>query len=117
MHEFSLVKSILSKALEVSRDHGELPVTCVTVEVGQLRQVVPELLHFAFQAAAAETAAANATLQLEQVGLEIACDRCAVRYSSADVLWTCPLCGCTNGEIVHGDELILKSIELADWLE
>ena len=114
MHEFSLVRSILETALTCSSEHGNRPVTKVTVRVGALRQVVPELMMFAFEAAREGTVAEGATLEWTEVPLVVTCTECSRTFTPDNAIWECPNCGGFNATVVQGDELILQSIELLD---
>ena len=114
MHEFSLVSSILETALSVAAEHGDLPIETVVVEIGALRQVVPEALAFAFEAAVKDTLAADAELDWREIPARIACAQCAEEYAPADVFWICPACGAPGGRVVTGEELLLKSVTLTE---
>lgn len=114
MHEFSIVTRILEMAIEVSRQHGDLPVERVTVEIGSLRQVAPEVLLFAFEAASRGTSAEGAIFEWSEIPAEVLCERCETRFQPAMALWLCPNCGAGGGRVIRGDELILKSVTLEE---
>lgn len=115
MHELSLVRSVLVRVLEVSNQYGGLPVERVHLEIGAHRNVVPELLDFAFRAARQGTCADHATLVWHTVPVEVLCTNCEAKYRPEDEqIWRCPVCGALGGRLVHGDELVLRTIELAD---
>jgi hydrogenase nickel incorporation protein HypA/HybF len=114
MHEFSLVEQILSRALELSGENGGLPIEEVVVEIGTLQQVVPEALLFAFEAARAETPAAEAKLTWTSIPARIMCPACSGEYETSDVIWACPDCHTPGGRVVQGDDLILKRVVLKD---
>ena len=114
MHELSIVKRILEMALEVSRDHGDQPVERVEVQVGVLRQVVPESMLFAFEAACRGTLAEGAVFEWSKVPAEVICERCEAVFHPEFALWVCPACGAGGGRIVAGDELLVSSVTLRD---
>ncbi|GMU91666.1 MAG: putative hydrogenase nickel incorporation protein HypA [Candidatus Hydrogenedentota bacterium] len=114
MHEFSIVTRILELALDVSRQHGNLPVERVTVEIGSLRQVAPDALLFAFEAASRGTNAEGAVFEWNEIPAKVLCERCEAKFQPAEALWLCPKCGAGGGRIIHGDELILKSVTLEE---
>ena len=114
MHEFSLVENILSRALDLAREHGGLPIEEVHVEIGKLQQVVPEALEFAFEAAKEATLAEEATLQWVTIPVRVICPACQLEYETPGDIWTCPACDTPGGPIVQGDDLILKSVVLKD---
>jgi hydrogenase nickel incorporation protein HypA/HybF len=114
MHEFTLTKSILNMALEASHRHGGLPITRVSMQIGSLRQIQPDLLRFAFESASKGTPAEGAHFEWETVPAHIICIRCEHGFIPAGVFWICPRCGASGGEVVHGDELVLRSVTLKD---
>ena len=114
MHEFSLVQDILTKVLEVSREHGGLRVTRVALEGGALCQVVPDLLHFAFDASVTGTPAEGAALDYTEAPARILCTNCERTFEPEDVFWLCPACGAGGGRVLEGNDLILQSVELEE---
>ena len=114
MHELSIVKRILDMAIAVSVQHGARPVERVAVDVGALRQIVPETMSFAFEAASRGTPAEGAAFEWTEVPSKIICESCEAVFCPPDVLWLCPECGAGGGRIVHGDELVLRSVTLRD---
>ncbi|MFO7821637.1 MAG: hydrogenase maturation nickel metallochaperone HypA, partial [Lentisphaeria bacterium] len=75
MHEFSLAEGLI-KAVEEELVKIHCPgsgLTKVCVLVGEMRQVVPETLKFAYKTLASETAAANSTLELKFQPVEAVC--------------------------------------------
>ena len=114
MHEFSLVNNILAAAFQVASEHGDLPIESVSVEVGALRQVVPEALQFAFVASVQDTLAEGATLDWIEVPTRIACSHCGTEFAPEDLFWVCSACKAPGGRVVHGEELVLKSVTLAE---
>jgi hydrogenase nickel incorporation protein HypA/HybF len=113
MHELSIVDHLLQAAFAAAEAHGDLSIRRVTVEIGALRQVVPEALVFAFDAAVRDTPAEGAQLEWVEIPAEIACTACGAHYRPEDVFWVCESCGAPGGRVVAGDDLVLRSIELA----
>jgi hydrogenase nickel incorporation protein HypA/HybF len=114
MHEFSLAKSILECALELSNDHGGVPVERIEVEIGALQAVIPESLKFAFEAAVADTAAAGAVLDWHEIPALVACPACGKNYEPDDLIWSCPDCASVGGRAIRGDELVITRVVLSD---
>lgn len=112
MHELSIVARILDMALDVSRRNGDATVERVWVDIGALRQVVPEIMSFAFEAASRGTRAENAVFEWCEVPAEIVCENCETKFGPQEPIWLCPECGAGGGYIVHGDELVLRSVTL-----
>lgn len=114
MHELSVVARILDMALDVSRRNGDAPVERVCVDIGALRQVVPEVMSFAFEAASCGTQAENAVFEWSEIPAEIVCENCEVKFNSQEPIWLCPECGAGGGHIVRGEELVLRSVTLRE---
>ena len=114
MHELSIVRSVLASAFECSAAHDHRSIVRVTLQVGANRHVVPELLRFAFDAAAKDTQAEGADLCWSELPLIVECRKCASRFEPKDVFWECPDCGGFDACLLQGDELILESVELAE---
>ncbi|NUM54565.1 MAG: hydrogenase maturation nickel metallochaperone HypA [Candidatus Hydrogenedentes bacterium] len=114
MHELSIVKRILDVALDISKQNGELPVVRVAIDVGALSQVVPEMMSFAFQAISHGTNAEGAEFDWTEVPVEVLCESCETIFRPGEPVWRCPECGAGGGRVVHGNELVLRSVTLRD---
>jgi hydrogenase nickel incorporation protein HypA/HybF len=111
MHELALSRSIL----EIARRHaGGRPVVSVRVEVGHLRQVVPETLERCFAVVAAEGGLAGATLEIVEIPAEVRCRACGGRTVLERFELRCAACGGSDLEVLAGEELLVESLELED---
>lgn len=121
MHELSVAREIITVA---ERHAGGLPVSVVRVEVGRLRQVVPEYLDFYFEIAARETACEGAAMEWKRVPSLLRCDGCGTEWDPAPapareqdellVDFRCPDCRSGRYSVVSGDELLVESIDVED---
>ncbi len=115
MHEYSLVASILERVLEIAREQGNLPVEKVTLDIGELQEIVPDLLTWAFDSAKEGTLASQAILDWQMIPPKLACTKCQVEYVPVNHLfWECPQCQWRGAEVLEGDELHIHSITLAE---
>ena len=111
MHEFSIVYELF-RSLEDIIDRERLrSVQRVRLRVGELRQIVPELMTFAFDAAKEDTRACGATLELETVSACFRCTACGTACSSPESGYTCPHCGSYELSVVQGKEIEIAAIE------
>lgn len=111
MHELTLIQNIFTTILNVAADNQLKRITRVTLHVGQLRQVVPDFLQFAFTTTAKNTIAENAVLQIEHVPVTIMCQTCHKKSTVEENIYICPLCQSTKLEILSGKEIIIANIE------
>ena len=112
MHELSLCQAIAG----VVKTHAAgRRVELVRVQVGALRQVVPDALSFSWTLLRDFEGLQDAELELELIAAEVACRSCgaqteiASRFSVA-----CPGCGSVDVEVVRGDEFLVTSMEVGD---
>ncbi|MEJ5250748.1 MAG: hydrogenase maturation nickel metallochaperone HypA [Chthonomonadetes bacterium] len=113
MHEFSIAEAIVRTSEEVLRANGGGRAEKVQLRIGELRQVVPDALTFAFDILKENTLLADASLEWETVPAQVRCRSCGMEYHPKDVFWECPSCGAIGAEVVAGEELEIVSITLA----
>ncbi|MBD3391804.1 MAG: hydrogenase maturation nickel metallochaperone HypA [Chitinivibrionales bacterium] len=111
VHEFSIVESILDTLGELAGKNRLARITSVTLTIGRLRQVVPETLRFAFEAASKDTVAHGARLELEFVDIRARCTTCGAKFRVENNYYICGTCNGTSVELTSGDELIIQSVE------
>jgi hydrogenase nickel incorporation protein HypA/HybF len=87
MHEYSLVQSLVGRVEQEVRSRGAVAVHRVSVTVGELAGVEPDLFRTAYELFRAGTA----------------CERAALELISYPARWTCPGCGATfeRGEVLR----------------
>jgi hydrogenase nickel incorporation protein HypA/HybF len=118
MHEFGIAEPLVQAALKAAKVTGGLPIQEVRVSIGRLRQVVPEALTFAFEALTKGTLAQGAALVWEEIPPRVRCRACAEIFQPADDrIWICPNCAASDGELLEGNEVLLKSVTLKRGLE
>jgi len=112
MHELSLIASLFEIVVEKASEHKAREVTLVTIKVGPLSGVVPELLESAFEMYKKETIAGRARLVVEPLPFIIRCRACAAETSRDNPISACPACGSADFVIVQGTEVYLDKLEL-----
>lgn len=75
MHEFSLMKDLMRKIDSIARDHGARKIVSVKVKLGALAHISPGHFREHLHEAAADTLAAGARLETEELKDET--DPCA----------------------------------------
>jgi hydrogenase nickel incorporation protein HypA/HybF len=113
MHELSIAASIAAVA---ERHAAGRQVYRVDVKVGQLRQVVPGALEFAFELTAKGTCLDGAELRIEQVWAAGRCRACGAKSVLEGFPLTCAACGGLDVEVTAGEELLVDSLELEETM-
>jgi hydrogenase nickel incorporation protein HypA/HybF len=111
MHEYSLVEALVRRVEEEARRRSALAVHGVSVRVGELSGVDPELFRTAYETFRAGTLCERAPLALRQVAASWSCPRCRRPIARGAVL-ACPDCGEPARLDDGGDALTLDGIDL-----
>ena len=88
------------------------PVACVRVDIGHLRQVVPETLRHSWEMVVFGTPLDGVPLEVREVPAVIECRRCATHTQLADPIFRCSSCDSTETTVVSGNELFVTSLDL-----
>ncbi len=111
MHELSLCHAIGGI---VDRARDGRAVTRVHLQVGQLRQVVPETLVYCWGLVTDGGPLAGSELVVEHVAVQVDCRDCGGRTQVLHALvLTCATCGSGATDVVTGEELLVTSMDLA----
>lgn len=110
MHELSLCKSIADAALEHA-DGRE--VKRISLQIGHLRQVVPETLQWCWQRHCADGPMADCALDVDYVPATVECDDCSETTRLDEPILRCGGCGGTDVVLTSGDEFLVISIDVA----
>jgi hydrogenase nickel incorporation protein HypA/HybF len=112
MHELAICQALISQLDALARTRNAVGVERVTVQVGPLSGVVPDLLHRAYTLASADTIACGAELILEECPIRVYCDECRAESIAQVNRLTCSQCGNWRTRLLSGDELMLMRVEL-----
>ncbi len=113
MHELSVCRSLLDEVTKIATSHGASAVERITVEIGRLSGVEPELLARAFEIARAGTCAAQAALSIEVLEITVRCTDCGTSSRVQPNHLLCAACGGYRTQVLEGDELRLRAVALA----
>jgi len=113
MHELSMCASIYEI---VNRTAAGRPVTVIHLQVGKLRQVVPDTLTYCWSMVSDQTALAGSQLVVHSVPVTLLCLDCSSTTTLADeLLLLCAQCGGAQVSVTTGgEEFMLHSLELAE---
>ncbi len=109
MHELAITESIVEIC---EKNAGGRPVRSVTLEIGALSGVVPEAVEFCFEACTDGTLLAGARLVIERIAARGRCTTCGAEFALTAYYDPCPGCGGFAVEILGGEELRVKELEV-----
>jgi len=112
MHELSLCQALLDQVDSVARQHGAVAVHRISLSIGPLSGVEPDLLAHAYALAKAGTVAENAELELARSPVTVQCADCGAETDVAPNRLRCGVCGANRVALVRGDELLLTRVEM-----
>jgi hydrogenase nickel incorporation protein HypA/HybF len=113
MHELALADAIVQVCCDSARGRR---VAKVELEVGRLRQVVPDALSFAFDLVARGTPADGAELEIANVPVRVRCRGCRVETEVDEFPLACVRCGGLDVDVTNGEEFHVVALELDDEL-
>ena len=112
MHELSVCQSILSQLESIAAEHQATSIAIVSLQIGPLSGVEAPLLENAWTIARSGTVADQATLEIEQMPIIIRCSSCGKESEARANKMICGHCGEWRTQLISGDEMLLRSIEL-----
>lgn len=109
MHELGITQNIIAIVSENAQ--GE-KVKRVTLEIGQLSAIMPDAIRFCFDICAKNTVVEGAKLEIILIPGLGTCRECGTEIPINEPFGICPSCNSTHLDIIHGQELKIKEIEL-----
>ncbi len=111
MHELSVCQALLKQVLDIAQDYPGHQVETITLKIGPLSGVEPQLLEQAFPIASVGTLAEAAKLIIEQLPVTVRCLQCGAESEVLPNRLLCQHCGDWRTQLQSGDEMLLASIE------
>ena len=113
MHELGIVFHVLDTVRDVAKENNVKRVRSVTVEIGEVSTVVPELFEDCWNwAVKKETVLKDAAVRMEILKAVTHCEGCGKEYSTVEFGKICPHCGSENTFLLRGNEFNIKEIEV-----
>ena len=113
MHEVAIMESMHEQLTALAREHGASRVRRVAVEIGELSNVVPEMLEQAFLAfREVEPLLAEADLEIRRIPVRVRCRSCKQETDPEGFKMRCGACGSTGVDVIQGEELLLRDVEM-----
>ena len=112
MHELGIVYHIIRDVENVARANGVSRVSSVTLLLGEVSGVVPDLLLDAWRwAADKKPITEGSELIVEPVEAVTHCEACGRDYATVEHGKTCPHCGSGETYLLQGQDVMIKQIE------
>lgn len=112
MHELSVCQALIDEVARIATSREARAVGRITLEVGPLSGVEPELLARAFEIARVGTCAAGAELAIAVPEILVHCSECGASSRAQANRLLCASCGGYRTRVLEGDELRLRAVEL-----
>jgi hydrogenase nickel incorporation protein HypA/HybF len=108
----SLAEGMLQLVEDGARRNAAGAVKAVWLEIGTLAQVEVDALRFCFDAVTRGTLAQGARLEIVDTPGAAWCMPCGARVPIARIGDACPRCGSHQLQVVQGQELRVREIEI-----
>jgi len=112
MHELSVCLSLLEQVAAIAAERSAVSVVKIELDIGPLSGVEADLLRNAYPIAAAGTIAETAELIIHEDDIVVRCTDCGAETPAVANRLVCGACGDYRTQVVSGDAMILKSLEL-----
>ncbi|MDD2928918.1 MAG: hydrogenase maturation nickel metallochaperone HypA [Sideroxydans sp.] len=112
MHEMSLAQNVREIIEQAALDQGFTQVKTVWLEIGRLSCVEQEAMRFCFGAAMQGSVAEAAQLEIIDTPGRGLCRNCGHEAEIENVYDTCPHCGSYGLQLVAGDAMRVKELEV-----
>ena len=115
MHELPIMKSIYKTVVTKAESVQATSIRRIVLEVGGLRDYVPEIMQRYWDYIAAGSIAEGARIEVREIDAVAHCGRCGNDYKITRGHFAeprCPVCGYDRGELIAGSELRIVGIEI-----
>jgi len=115
MHELPITKSIFKSVIAKAESVNAKSVRSVLLEVGILRDYIPELVQKYWNFISSGSIAEGSVIEIRELDAVAACGKCGKEYkiTRENISYAhCPLCGYDRGQLIAGSELRIVGIEI-----
>ncbi len=110
MHELGIVYQVIKTVDEVMKEQGLTELESITLEIGEMRDIVPKFIEKAWQAVRQTTPYPDSEMVLDIIPARARCKNCGAVHNVKDIDLECPLCKSLDLEIFSGREFDIKQI-------
>lgn len=112
MHEYSIVQSLLDQCEENAKANNATKVLKVTVKIGVMSGVEPDLLRTAFDTFKEGTICEHCEYIQNIQLVKIRCHKCNKESTLDKNEYCCPKCQSIELDVIDGEDLMLMQLEL-----
>ncbi|SRR5512147_2821416 len=109
MHEMSITQGVVEICENAA---GGKRVLAVVLEIGELSNIIPDAVEFCFEACTKDTLLDGARLVIDRIPGRARCLACAAEFAVKAYYEPCPACGGYKVDILTGEELRVKELEV-----
>ena len=113
MHEMSICQGLMDQVERIAAEQNASRVDSISLSIGPLSGVEPDLLKRAYEVARLHTVAENAELEIRTGPIVVECRSCGASGEAQVNRLLCPACGNWQVNLVQGDELLLLRLEVS----
>lgn len=110
MHELSITQNIVAIVVEQSQG---AKVQKIVLEIGKLTAIMPDAIKFCFDICSQNTVLENANLEIRQITGLALCRQCGTEFVLEKPFGICN-CGSVSFDLIAGEELLIKEIEVEE---
>ena len=110
MHELGLIYQVVKTVDEIKKEQSLCEVSSITLQIGEMSDVVPKYIEQAWLTAKDNTDYENTTLSVEIVKARAKCLDCGFEGSVKSFGFVCPECASQRLKIISGREFLIKEI-------
>lgn len=115
MHELGVVFHCIREINEIAAENKVLHIKGVTIQIGEVSAVVPELFEDCWNwAIKKEPVLKDSKLTIERIDAVTFCEDCRKEYPTVQYGKICPYCRSENTYLVQGNEMVIKQIEVPE---
>lgn len=110
MHELSLVYQVVKTVEGVMEEQGLSELEQITLDIGEMTDVVPKFIEEAWLVAKESTKFPSAKMKINVITATAKCVDCGYTDNVLGFDYECPKCKSTNLKIISGREFEIKEI-------
>jgi hydrogenase nickel incorporation protein HypA/HybF len=110
MHELGITQNIIAIVTEHAKGQK---VQRVLLEIGKLSAIMPDAVQFCFDICAKDTLLEDAKLEIREIPGLAKCRQCGAKVSLEHPFGICT-CGSRELDLISGEELKIKEIEIEE---